>query len=290
VTSRREFLVATGTQAVGLAALGGAGVAFGARERPTRVTAEREAAGAAARSGPGARLGVRRVVWSTDPVGPYAAITFDDGPTPEFTPRILVALERAGARATFNVMGHNAVAHPHLIREIVAAGHEIGNHTMTHLDLAQISTPRIRQEIVQCKDEVEQLVQQPLMGFRPPRGELSGYALMVAAELGYDVFMWSCTRGPAGVSTPAAVAGALGTAVQAGDVVDLHDGIGRGTFAPTARFARALAARREVEVQALPEALRRIADRGVVLTSATDLLARSRPEPLPAWQQPAQAP
>jgi peptidoglycan/xylan/chitin deacetylase (PgdA/CDA1 family) len=227
------------------------------------------------------------VVWSTAATGPWAAITFDDGPTPEYTPRILEALDRAGVHATFNVMGHNAVAHPDLVREVVAAGHELGNHTWSHLDLSQTTPPQIRAEIVRCKDELEQLVQQPLIGFRPPRGELTGYAMMVCAELGYDVFMWSCTRGPGGTSTVAAVAHAIGEEVKAGDVLDLHDGIGRGTFDPTARFARDLAARREVEVRALPEALRRIADRGVLLTTATDLLARSAPEPLPTWDAPA---
>jgi peptidoglycan/xylan/chitin deacetylase (PgdA/CDA1 family) len=272
---------------VGLVALSSGSVALGLDARDSTLTAEtngiREAAGAAA-NGPHARLGVRRVVWSTAPLGPWAAITFDDGPTPEYTPRILDALDKAGARATFNVMGHNAVAHPELIHAIMAAGHEIGNHTWSHLDHTQIAAPQIREEIVRCKDEVEQLIQQPLVGFRPPRGELTGYSMMVAAELGYDVFMWSCTRGPGGESTPAIVARSIGTTVQAGDVLDLHDGIGRGTFDPTAQFARDLSARREVETRALPEALRRIADRGVRLTSATDLLARSAPEPLPGWK------
>jgi peptidoglycan/xylan/chitin deacetylase (PgdA/CDA1 family) len=250
----------------------------------------REAAGAAATSGRHARLGVRRIVWSTTPAGPYASITFDDGPTPEFTPRILAALHKAGVKATFSVMGHNAATHPGLVRDIVAAGHEIANHTWTHLDQTQITASQIREEILRCKDEVERLIQQPLVGFRPPRGELAGYATMVAGELGYDVFMWSCTRGPGGTSTPAAVAHWLGTTVGPGDVIDLHDGIGRGTFDPAARFARDLAARREMEVRALPEALQRIADRGVLLTTVTDLLARSAPEPLPTWKAPVTTP
>jgi peptidoglycan/xylan/chitin deacetylase (PgdA/CDA1 family) len=290
VTTRRQFLLAAGAGTAGLAVAGGAaalGLEAHDRAEAAEVKAGREADGAAALDGAHGRLGVRRVVWSTRPLGPYAAITFDDGPTPDYTPRILAALEKAGVHATFNVMGHNAVAHPGLIRDIVAAGHELANHTMTHQDLAQIPAAQIRDEIVRCKDAVEQLVQQPLVGFRPPRGELSGYAMAVAAELGYDVFMWSRTRGPGGMSTPEIVARSIGTTVGPGDVIDLHDGIGRGTFQPTAQFARALAARREVEVRALPEALGRIADRGIVLTSATDLLARSAAEPLPTWGTPA---
>lgn len=293
VTSRRQFLLTAGAGAAGLA-LAGRGVAYGVEThdhaRARDVAAVREGAGRAADAVASTRVGTHRVVWSTTPMGPWAAITFDDGPTPEYTPRILDALEKGGVRATFNVMGHNAVAHPDLIAAIVAAGHEIGNHSWSHLDQTQITAPQIREEIVRCKDEVEQLVQQPLVGFRPPRGELAGYAVRVAAELGYDVFMWSCTRGPSGTPAVPAVVHALGSSVEAGDVIDLHDGLGRGTFAPTAKFTRDLAARREVEVRALPEALRRIADRGVRLTSATDLLARSVPEPLPTWKQPTPAP
>jgi peptidoglycan-N-acetylglucosamine deacetylase len=85
----------------------------------------------------------------------------------------------------------------------------------------------------------------------------------------------------------ATVAGAVGSTVGPGDVLDLHDGLGRGTFRPHAEFARLLAGRREVEVRALTEALRRIADRGVTLTRLTDLLARSAPEPLPTPPAPS---
>jgi peptidoglycan-N-acetylglucosamine deacetylase len=227
------------------------------------------------------------VVWSTTTTEPLAAITFDDGPTPAYTPRVLAALAAAGVRATFYVMEHNAVAHPGLLREVLAAGHELGNHTWSHLDQATSPPRRIREEIVRCTDEVEQIVQVPLVGFRPPRGELTGCALAVCAELGYDTFLWSCTRGPAGISDVATVAGAVGSTVGPGDVLDLHDGLGRGTFRPHAEFARLLAGRREVEVRALTEALRRIADRGVTLTRLTDLLARSAPEPLPMPPAPS---
>jgi len=283
VATRRELLLGAGAGAAGLAlgrAAAPSGILGGDVGHPAGVTVQdlaiRDAAGSTADPhGRPVRIGARRVIWSTTPAGPYAAITFDDGPTPQFTPRILDALATAGVHATFNVIGYNAVRHADLTREIIAQGHEIGNHTWSHEDQTMLGAAGIRREIVRCKDEVEQLVQRPLTGFRPPRGELTGYAVRVAAELGYDVFLWSVTRGPSGTSTAAIVEDYLASTVQAGDVVDLHDGIGRGTFSPTAPFAKALTARREVEVQALPGALRRIAHRGIRLTTATGLLARS---------------
>lgn len=279
MVTRRQLLLGAGTGAAGVAL-----AAAGYELLPQQVRAElsgdaqmRESAGAAGPYGPPERLGSRRVIWSTQPVGPYAAITFDDGPDPQFTPRILDALARAGVRATFFVMGWPAVRHPDLIRAIVGGGHEIGNHTWTHLDQTGLGSPAIHEEILRCKTEVEHLVQRPLIGFRPPRGELTGEALRTCAEVGYDTYMWSIERGPSGVSTPQAVTEHLVTNLRPGDIIDLHDGIGRGTFSPSASFSKALAARREVEVRALPAVLKEIAAKGIRLTTVTDLVRRSAP-------------
>ena len=287
MATRRQFLVGAGTGAAGLAvgAVTGAtalGVEDRARDDATAAAEARfaEAGGAADIGEDVARLGTRRVVWSTTVSSPVAAITFDDGPTPEYTPRILAALATAGITATFNVMGWNGVRHADLLREVVAAGHEIGNHTWTHRDLTTLTAAETREEMVRCKEEIEALLGQPFTSFRPPRGELTGYALRVAAELGYDTYIWSCTRGPGDKKSVTEIGDYLGSTVIAGDVLGLHDGIGRGTFDPTASFAKALAERRELEVQALPAALTQVADRGITLVSANRLLAMSDAEPI----------
>lgn len=283
MVSRRQFLVGAGAGAAGLA-VGAASTAAALEagtadtstaKRPMTPGQMAEDVGAAGPYGRPQRLGIQQVVWSTRPVGKFAAISFDDGPTPEFTPRILTALADAGVRATFFAMGYNASRHPDLIRAILAGGHEIGNHTWSHLDQTTIDSPQIRDEILRCKSEIEGITQRPLIGFRPPRGELTGYAGMVCAELGYDVYMWSIERGPGGTSTPAAVTAHLVQNLEAGDIIDLHDGLGRGTFSPGTAGTNALAARREVEVQALPGVLEQIAARGITLTTVTDLMRRS---------------
>ncbi|MGY1625006.1 polysaccharide deacetylase family protein [Geodermatophilus sp. SYSU D00965] len=294
MTTRRGFLLGAGAGAAGLA-VGAAGGALVTNEDDAvrrRATARAEQrfleAGGAADEGEGvARLGTRRVVWNTTVTEPVAAITFDDGPTTEYTPRILDALDRAGVTATFNVMGWNGVHHPEVLREVVAAGHEIGNHTWTHRDLTTLTQRETRDELVRCKDEVEALLGQPFTSFRPPRGELTGYALRIAAELGYDTFIWSVTRGPGDRTEVAEIGDYMGQTVEAGDVLGLHDGIGRGTFDPQAAFAVALAQRRDLEVRALPSALQQIADRGITLVSANRLLERSVPEPIGGSAPPA---
>ncbi len=294
MTTRRRFLLGAGAGAAGLAvgATGGALVASADDDVRRRATASAEkrffeAAGAADEGESVARLGTHRVVWNTTVTEPIAAITFDDGPTPEYTPRILEALDRAGLTATANVMGWNGVHHPDVLRDVVAAGHEIGNHTWTHRDLTTLTQRETRDELVRCKDEVESLLGQPFTSFRPPRGELTGYALRIAAELGYDTFIWSVTRGPGDKKEVTEIGDYMGQTVAAGDVLGLHDGIGRGTFDPQAAFAVALADRRELEVQALPSALQQVADRGITLISANRLLERSVPEPIGGSVPPA---
>jgi len=270
MSTRRDFVLGAAAGAVGVAG-GAAGASLLAedvgevRARAT-VAAERrflETSGAAGESSEVERLGAHRVLWSLTTTQPLVALTFDDGPTPEYTPRILDALAAVGATATFNVMGYNAVQHPDLLRQLVAAGHEIGNHTWTHEDLSRLTPEETREQIVRCAREVEDIVDRAITSFRPPRGELTGAALRICAELGYEVRLWSCSRGPGDSSDPREVARYVGNTPLAGDLVGLHDGIGRGTFNPGTAFAVTLPARREVEVRALPEVLARLTDPGL---------------------------
>jgi peptidoglycan-N-acetylglucosamine deacetylase len=271
VSTRRTFLVALGAGALGVAT-GAAGPLLDDTASRSPVQ-ESETRGATGDFGAPLRIGSHRVMWSLPATSDAVAITFDDGPTKAFTPRVLDALAAVGATATFYVLGASAVASPALVREVVAAGHEIGNHTWSHQDLTRLSPAETRDEIARCAHAVEDLTGRPAVGFRPPRGELTGYALRVCAELGYDVHMWSCTRGPGDDPDPAAVAGYVGRTAAPGDVVGLHDGIGRGTFSPQAPFARRLAARREVEVQGLPDMVARLRDRGLSMVSVGRLAA-----------------
>ncbi|RBY75823.1 hypothetical protein DQ238_18955 [Geodermatophilus sp. TF02-6] len=273
MSTRRGFLLGAAAGAAGAAAGATGARLLGEDEdgiRAGATAAERrflETAGAAAEFSDVGRLGTHRIVWSLTTTQPLVALTFDDGPTPEYTPRILDALAAVGATATFNVTGYNAVQHADLLRQVVAAGHELGNHTWTHEDLSRLTPARTREQIVRCAEEVEQLVERRFTSFRPPRGELTGSALQICAELGYEVRLWSCTRGPGDSGDPREVARYVGSTPLAGDVVGLHDGIGRGTFAPRAAFAINLSARREVEVRALPEALARLGERGLSVVS-----------------------
>jgi peptidoglycan/xylan/chitin deacetylase (PgdA/CDA1 family) len=239
----------------------------------------REVSACAVLAAPDQRLGQRRLIWSVPTVKPLVALTFDDGPDPELTPRILEVLAEHGVQATFNVMGWNALRHPDLVRAVVAAGHELGNHTWTHQDLAFQSALQARRQLERGREAIEWAAGVRPRFFRPPRGNLTGPAINSAAELGYDIVLWSVTRGSAGVGTPTSVADHLDRTVAPGDVVALHDGIGRGTFRPRGTGAHQLRARRLVEVEALPAAVERILGRGLRLVTVSALLDAAEPAP-----------
>jgi peptidoglycan/xylan/chitin deacetylase (PgdA/CDA1 family) len=265
--NRRAFLAGTTAGAAGLTS--GVG-AFGLDRRGDLHTRELDAS-----AGPGGwrqPLGQRMLVWSVPTSAPLAALTFDDGPDPELTPHILKVLAEHDAKATFNMMGWSATRHPELVRAVVAAGHELGNHTWTHLNLAGQPARQTRRQLDLGRQAIEAVAGVPLRWFRPPRGELTGAAVCAAAELGQDLLLWSVDRGPGGVATPAAVADHLARAVGPGDVIGLHDGIGRGTFDPQGPLARRLRARRLVELAALPVALQRLQARGIRLVSVSALV------------------
>ena len=228
--------------------------------------------GAAPAEHPAGRLGTHRLIWSVPNELGLVGLTFDDGPTQRYTPRVLEVLRDAGAFATFNVVGVRAVAHPGLLREIVAAGHEIGNHTHHHQDLSQVGPDQARTEIRAAQDAIEQCVQAPVTVFRPPRGELTGASVRVAAELGLDVVMWSLTRDVAGVGSVDDVVASLTGRAEAGDVIGLHDGLGHAGFRPGSAMARLLQRRRDIELRALPHVLARFAERGLHGVSVRQLL------------------
>lgn len=98
--------------------------------------------------------------------GKRVYLTFDDGPIPEVTPAVLDLLDRYGIKATFFMVGDNARRHPELVEEVRRRGHDIGNHTMHHLQGAKVTTMRYLRDV----EEADSLLHTGL--FRPPHGWL----------------------------------------------------------------------------------------------------------------------
>ncbi|MFZ1083918.1 MAG: polysaccharide deacetylase family protein [Terracidiphilus sp.] len=119
------------------------------------------------------------------------ALTFDDGPNATWTPRLLEVLARHGIRASFFLVGSRAEAEPALVRSIAAAGHQIGNHSWSHLNLAFASAQTIEDELTRSSQLLEQITGAPICYFRPPFGARRPEALRAARRLGMVPVMWN---------------------------------------------------------------------------------------------------
>jgi peptidoglycan/xylan/chitin deacetylase (PgdA/CDA1 family) len=177
------------------------------------------------------------------------ALTFDDGPNPEWTLRLLDVLERFGVKATFFLVGKYASAEPALTRYIANAGHVVGNHSWSHPNLALTAPGKVREELRTTKDALEQIIGGPVKHFRPPFGARRPDVLRAARELGMVPVLWNAMTGDWSEPDSAKIAAALGGKVErlaargvAANVV-LHDGghlEPRANRGPSVRAAGAL--------------------------------------------------
>ncbi|NJN15540.1 MAG: polysaccharide deacetylase family protein [Oscillochloris sp.] len=153
---------------------------------------------------------------------PVAALTFDDGPHPLFTPRLLDVLAQHQARATFFVIGTQAAAHPDLIRRIVAAGHVIANHTHQHIRLPETDRLTRLRDIGQCR---RVLGPNGARLLRPPYGGQSVGSRIDALLLGYEVVTWNMhAEDWAGHDTDY-MAERLVRQLRPGSIILLHDAL-----------------------------------------------------------------
>ena len=119
------------------------------------------------------------------------ALTFDDGPNPAWTPRLLDILAVHSVRATFFLVGRYAQAEPALVRSIAEGGHLIGNHSWSHPNLAITAPSGVRAELSQTSDTLAQITGLPVRYFRPPFGARRPDVLQAAKQLGMKPVLWN---------------------------------------------------------------------------------------------------
>ncbi|RBP41218.1 peptidoglycan/xylan/chitin deacetylase (PgdA/CDA1 family) [Roseimicrobium gellanilyticum] len=136
--------------------------------------------------------GARNTYSSVNVNGPYIAITFDDGPHPTNTPRLLNILAQRNIKATFFVVGQLAKEYPQIIRRILAEGHEIANHTLTHPTLTKVSDDRIRRELGETHKALVDIAGYHTRLFRPPGGATNARLKeWFHNEYGYSTILWT---------------------------------------------------------------------------------------------------
>jgi len=119
------------------------------------------------------------------------ALTFDDGPNPAWTPRLLEILAREDVHASFFLVGSKAETETSLVRQIAEAGHLIGNHSWSHRNLALAPARLIDEELRRTTETLEQIIGAPVRTFRPPFGARRPAVLRIARRLGLVPVLWN---------------------------------------------------------------------------------------------------
>jgi peptidoglycan-N-acetylglucosamine deacetylase len=153
------------------------------------------------------------------------SLTFDDGPDPAITPRVLDLLDAAGARATFFCIGRRAESYADLAAEIVRRGHRIENHSHTHPHLfACFPSPALKTEIERAQEAIETTAGRRPRFFRAPAGLRNPFLDSVLHRSGLRLVSWTRRGFDAVDGDPEAISGRLLRGLAPGDILLLHDG------------------------------------------------------------------
>jgi peptidoglycan-N-acetylglucosamine deacetylase len=196
--------------------------------------------------------------------GPYIAMTFDDGPSPETTPRLLDILKQRNIKVTFFMIGQNAQANPAIVQRILAEGHEIGNHSWTHPQLSKLSDDRVTEEITKTQAAIKDACGYTPVLLRPPYGAITARQKeWIERQFGLSVIIWSVDpfdwkRPGASVIEQRILAGA-----RPGAIILSHD-IHKQT------------------VDAMPATLDALAAKGFKFVTVSELIAMNKPKSSPS--------
>jgi peptidoglycan-N-acetylglucosamine deacetylase len=181
------------------------------------------------------------------------ALTFDDGPDPEITPRVLDLLDQFQQKASFYAVGERAKQHSNVIQEIVARGHAVENHSHRHTNsFAFYPSSRLHRELDAAQQAIADASGSLPRFFRAPMGFRTPFLDPVIARLGLHYNSWTRRGFDSTAKTPAPVLRRLTAHLQAGDILLLHD----GSMLRTRR-------ERPIVLDILPDLLKTISDRGL---------------------------
>ncbi|MBV9643348.1 MAG: polysaccharide deacetylase family protein [Verrucomicrobia bacterium] len=195
---------------------------------------------------------------------PYVAMTFDDGPSAENTPRLLELLKQRNIKATFFLIGQNAAANPDLVRRILGEGHEVGNHSWSHPQLSKLSDDRVRVEITKTQDAIKQASGFTPTILRPPYGAITPrQRAWIETQFGLNIILWSVD--PFDWKRPGAsvITQRILSQVRPGAIILSHD-IHKQT------------------VDAMPATLDGLIAKGYKFATVSQLLAMNKPKPTSA--------
>ncbi len=192
--------------------------------------------------------------------GPYIAMTYDDGPNKNLTPKLLDLLAAHHVRATFFVIGQNAAEYPEILRRAVREGHEIANHSWSHPNLGKMSDDAVRRELQKTDDAIKAAIGVRPTLLRPPYGSLSTrQKKWIHNDFGYQIILWDVDPLDWKRPGPMVVCNRIVKMTRPGSIVLAHD-IHAGT------------------IEAMPAILDQLEAKGFKFVTVSELLGMARPE------------
>ncbi|WP_099189222.1 polysaccharide deacetylase family protein [Tepidibacter mesophilus] len=165
------------------------------------------------------------LVWNGPRDKKVIAITFDDGPHPRYTPKILDLLKKYDIKGTFFVLGKHVEFYPETLKIIKDEGHEIGNHTYSHVDVKKIPSRKIEEEFNKTQQKIYDVIKEKPKIFRPPFGSYNTYLKDLAKRHNVKIILWSSSQDCKDWSNPGVkkIADTVINNVGNGDIILLHD-------------------------------------------------------------------
>ena len=203
--------------------------------------------------------------------GPFVALTCDDGPDPVLTPQLLDILKARGIHATFFVEGQHVAALPGIVQREHAEGHEIGNHTWDHPNLAQLDDRAVHAELARTRDAIAAVLGKPPRLMRPPYGSLTdAQQRQVFQDFGYLTILWDVNSHDWRHTGAAAVEEQILSRVHHGGIILDHD------VQPDA-------------IAAMPDTLDKLLAAGYQFVTVSELLAMDQSDPSAKSDVPVRA-
>lgn len=157
--------------------------------------------------------------------GTAVYLTFDDGPIPEVTPKVLDILARYHVKATFFMVGENIDKHPEVFEQVVSAGHSVGNHTYNHLKGFRYTLSEYLANIEKCQKAIGSNTSTPPL-FRPPYGKAWFWQRRALAKMGYQLIYWDIlTRDYDKSVTPEDMLARIQRETRPGTIINFHDSV-----------------------------------------------------------------
>jgi peptidoglycan-N-acetylglucosamine deacetylase len=193
--------------------------------------------------------------------GPYIALTFDDGPNPTLTPKLLDLLAAHRMKATFFVVGQNAADHPDILRRAVREGHEIANHSWSHPILGKMSDDAVRRELQKTDDAIFAATGKRPTLMRPPYASITArQKRWFHDDFGYRIIIWDVDPLDWKRPGPSVVCSRILKETRPGSIVLAHD-----IHPPT--------------LEAMPATFDQLDRKGFKSVTVTELLAMAKPRP-----------